>query len=657
MDIEILYKTILDLQNSNSDKIYKNNMITLKKYDMKLYNSLNNLTDDDEYITVQKDKKTIFNLVSFNKGIVYYDIDNPLRSVENEFKSMRLKNTRIAIILGLGLGYELMYYLTMLATEQNTESILVIEKDVKIFKKALQTTDMRAFIINKGIKFIVGNEIEDMFVIFRDYLNINNRYQYIKCVNAITYSPVFNQNKRYYVEALTKFREAGVFHVNYFGNSPDDSLLGIKNMLNNLDEIINNPGINLLFNKFKNKPAIIISTGPSLNKNKNLLKGLEEKALLIAPEASLNVLLEMGVKPHIIVSLERTDGILPFLQGFSQEDVEETYFAACPVIDKKVYDAYKGPRLITYRNFEQFKWIGIERGILDIKLSSGNMAFKIAEALGCSTIILIGQDLAYGEDGATHAKGFALDKDEARKRGTEETLRQRGILEVKGNIRETVVTSKVWYNFLKGYELDLANYNGTCINSTEGGAYIEGTKVMPFKDAIEKYINENYYPLEIIKNNLKEFNNEQRTEDSDKVLSIVINTIDEMEYIVKCCEDGLEICEKYKKELENYLKEKSVVDVKRMEFLKKEILKNRIIVLRDVKVYQSFFMHIIQSFEIKFNINLNALPQKHEIEELIDVEALLNHNEWYKVNVDIGSVALNELKKAKELIQSINISE
>ena len=196
-------------------------------------------------------------------------------------------------------------------------------------------------------------------------------------------------HKEYYLNALKQLRESGAHQVLHFGNDPKDSLIGVENMLNNLNEIISNPGINLLFDKFKKKPAVIVSTGPSLNKNKHLLKGLEKKALLIAPDASLKIMLAMGVKPHMVVALERTMGIYKMFDGLKEEDVNNVYLAACPVIDKRLYEAYPGPRIIVYRNFDHFKWLGIDKGILDIQLSAGNMAFKIAAALGCDPIILI----------------------------------------------------------------------------------------------------------------------------------------------------------------------------------------------------------------------------------------------------------------------------
>ncbi len=56
--------------------------------------------------------------------------------------------------------------------------------------------------------------------------------------------------------------------------------------------------------RYKNRPAVIVSAGPSLRKNKHLLKGLREQAAIIAVQTTLQPLLEMGVEPHFVTSLD-----------------------------------------------------------------------------------------------------------------------------------------------------------------------------------------------------------------------------------------------------------------------------------------------------------------------------------------------------------------
>ena len=283
------------------------------------------------------------------------------------------------------------------------------------------------------------------------------------------------------------FREAAIHIMHFIGNSPDDSLLGLKNMFDNLDVIIENPGINLIYKKFEKKPAIIVASGPSLKKNLHLLDEIKDKALIVCAESTLKILIKKGIKPHLVASLERTERTTVSFEGFNENDLTDVYLAACPVIPKKVYDAYSGPTLIVYRKFAHFTWLEIDRGMLDIKQSSANMAYKLAEAVGCDPIILIGQDLAFdSETQATHSDFHAKGSNQDRYYNEKK-------IEVKANNGGTVFTSESWYKFLKGYEIDIANYKGTCVNATEGGAFIEGTKVMTLKEVINEYLKEDIF--------------------------------------------------------------------------------------------------------------------------------------------------------------------
>jgi len=219
----------------------------------------------------------------------------------------------------------------------------------------------------------------------------------------------------------------------------------------------------------------------------------------------------MGLKPHLVTSLERVAETVKLLEGYNREEVGDVYLAACPVVRNEVYQAYSGPRIIVYRDFDHFKWLGIDRGILKIQLSAGNMAFKVAEALGCDPIILIGQDLAFSRDGRTHATGSVY--------GENQQLPLEEMFEVMGNDGESIMTNQTWYSFLRAYEMDLLNYSGTCINATEGGAYITGTSIMPFEEAINKHIREEFYPRDSIRESLTIFTPRDVEQDLQQVLN------------------------------------------------------------------------------------------------------------------------------------------
>ena len=102
--------------------------------------------------------------------------------------------------------------------------------------------------------------------------------------------------------------------------------------------------------------------------------------------------------------------------------------------------------------------------------------------------IIIGQDLAFGEDGTSHAKNAVYGTHEI----NPEEMEQKGqkIMVEKYGGGGMIESTKIWKLFLTFYERDIANtpYPIEVINATEGGARIHGTKEMPFPEAI-KLIN------------------------------------------------------------------------------------------------------------------------------------------------------------------------
>lgn len=630
----------------NEQAIYRRNMHSLQQRYPQLVQRVS-MTQISSYRIVPAGPGGLPNLYLPATDTFYYEQSDPVKDVRQQLEALKLKNTRLAVFLGLGLGYQVLHFAQNLAKEQNTNYLLIIEKDLQIFKAALKSVDIVPLLENPGIQFMVGFSEESLYPELRNYLAENSRFMLLTAMKPVYHPSALILHKDYYLNALKQLRESGTHQVLNFGNDPHDSLIGVENMLRNIEEIVFNPGINLLYHKFKGKPAVVVATGPSLNKNKHLLQGLEGRALIICVDASLKILLEMGVKPHLVTSLERVPAVLKLIAGVKKEEVENVYFAACPVICHEVYQAYPGPRIIVYRNFDHFKWLGIERGILNIQLSAGNMAFKVAEALGCDPIVLIGQDLAFSRDGDTHARGTALGE-------KQDYVFNDNILEVMGNDGRPIRTTSTWYSFLKAYEVDLAAYKGRCINSTEGGAYINATEVMPFREAIESYMKAPFAPLEIIRESIASFTKGKAEEDFHHVLELIRRTTADMQGMIESCRLGLQLYERYKDDLHEYLASPQQINPfrKKPQQLSEEMLAPKHKCISQYhQSFQLFFMHIFQSFNIKFEMEMIALPEKFANKETAAANLLLRHQEWYLVVTELAQVCIKALAKAKEQLE------
>jgi len=629
-------------------ELYRANLRALSRKHPDLARRLEEVSLSGRYrVTTSGSEAVVFNLELAGEGTFYYHPADPLGDVHKQLAELELKNTQLAVFLGFGLGYELFIYLQEFAAGQGTRYVAVIERDLEMFKTALFCNNLTPLFANDRISFFVGLEGDELYRALRQYLEQDQKFILLRAARPVYYSTAMSLHREYYLRALRVLREAGTHQVIHFGNDPRDSLIGIENMLDNLPEILSNPGINLLYNKFKNKPAVVVATGPSLNKNKHLLKGLENRALIISVDASLKILMDMGVKPHLVTSLERVPEVVKLIDGFGPEQVRDVYLAACPVVRREVYEAYPGPRIIVYRNFDHFRWLEVDKGILNIGPSAGNMAFKVAEALGCNPIILIGQDLAFSRDGYTHARGTPYgEKQKA-------FYREDDTLEVPGNDGRPIRTTRIWYQFLKHYELDVAGYRGECINCTEGGAYIAGTKVMTFQEAIDRYLTRDFYPREIIGKAISGFSTSDTGRDVVRVAAIVEETRQAMQNVVEECARGLEKLVEYESFLQEIMSTGNMGDPDRLDEIDREIMAHKNKCITGHPSFQLFFAHIFQSYMIKFEMEMCAVPEKYDSPQLARAEILLHHRDWFTTTSGLARICVGLLEKAGERIKGL----
>lgn len=607
-------------------QIFKNNMIALQaRYpDLALMLSLVQI---EKYQLAQQPGCLPNVLIN---GQFYY-VGNMIKYCEEQFKGFDLQNVKIPIFCGFGLGYEVMYWLQFKAKEHNTQAIIIFEKDPEMFMCAMNVTDLTPMINNPGIHFFVGVPLNQLYTTLRNHYH-QNLQEMLMCgaTQPVFLYPAMKIGKEYYLNALQMVFESIYHSIQNFGNCPEDSLIGLENMLDNVSEIVNNPGINLLYDKFKGKPAVIVATGPSLKKNMHLLKDLYDKALIISVDASFKYLMKNGITPHMVTSLEREHEVQQFFGDFDPEEVKDVYMTACPVLFNHVYQSYTGPKIIVYRNFDHFKWLEIDRGILDIKLSSSNMAFKIAEALGCDPIILVGQDLAYGENDETHVTEVPFSSE------------GEGIFYVKGNCVDKVKTNSGWYNFLRAYELDISQYKGRTINCTEGGACIPGAHIAKLDETIQQYITEVFNPLGIIRENLKQFTSDNVTSDIERLRAIIDKTETDARDIIDNCIKGTEACKKHDEELKNK------PTPERLAEIRQEIIDPRLeIQSKYGDTFQKFLMHVLQSSHLKFEMEVTMLYTE-------PAQMLPKFVDWFAFVGDISEICLQSLQKAKERLYANN---
>jgi hypothetical protein len=180
--------------------------------------------------------------------------------------------------------------------------------------------------------------------------------------------------------------------------------------------------------------------------------------------------------------------------------------------------------------------------------------------------------------------------------------------------------------------------------------------VMPFKDAIKQHIQSTFYPLKIIKENLSSFTSKNAESDYYNVKKLVNKTLSDMQSIKENCLKGMNLYEKNKKELITLMTAptKTDIEIKRIKEICLKMNQPKQDCYKQYNhTFQLFFTHIIQSFNIKFEMEMVSIPEKHDCEYAAAAEISLRNSEWYKTIGELADITLELLVQTKGKLENI----
>ncbi len=428
-------------------------------------------------VKIVKNDKNEYNLAFLkdNEWNFLYDHLNIRESVKKEIENINLKNSKIVIIIGVGLGYHLVDLINEKLLNKKI-SIIAIEPIEMVFKVSNKLFNLEKTFENAvNITYIHGTETDISNGIASVAKVLQAKLRDVLFFIPKSYIKYFYKDVKKIIKILNDRLLSSVLSI---GNSVDDSILGIYNMFRNTQSITESLPLGVLKSYYKNYPAVIVSAGPSLNKNIDVLKENQDKVIVIATDATFSILKEYGIRVDFVGVLER-DYITyeKFFENKNYDHLPTLIYQSVAWPD--IAATFKNTKIITFKTlptetkFAEF--LGENYCYLDSGTSVATMLISFSHFVGANPIILIGQDLAYSNEGYTHANGVNVRK----KQNLEDAI------EVDGINGEKVKTSQVWKNFKIEIEDLIKNNNLNVIDATEGGALIKGTKIATLKETLE----------------------------------------------------------------------------------------------------------------------------------------------------------------------------
>ncbi len=156
----------------------------------------------------------------------------------------------------------------------------------------------------------------------------------------------------------------------------------------------------------------VVAAGPSLPAQLERLRTRHAREPLIAVDAALRTLLDGGLRPDVVVSMDLDQAALARLLAASPAEARRCRLVYFPVVAREVLEAWPGPRLAAYGEHARYTELFAElpRGRLWSAGSVLHAAVDLAVRMGAARVALSGADFAV-LGGQSHAAGFAWRKE------------------------------------------------------------------------------------------------------------------------------------------------------------------------------------------------------------------------------------------------------
>ncbi len=410
---------------------------------------------------------------------------NPKQEIDTWIQSSPLgkEQDHAVILLGFGLGY---YAKEILKKLPSHGILAIVDPDPMVFFTAFYHLDLCELIQHPGVYFYIGQKIDKVVESLGSELQWS---RFLVLPYHLLVHPVMRRLRpEYPTEFAATWRNALQRELMYRNSRISHSASVGFNTLSNAQSIVRFPGVNSLFDEFPKRAAVLISPGPSLEKELLSLQKVQNYVLITCVNTAYPILRKHGVRPHIVFTMDHEDRNL---QSFNEaKPSPETFLIADPRIHSGIIRHFQ-PNVFLASWRTTMETIGEPQPLdqLHVPKMSGNaiylwlqsytgskgdvygpgsvavVAFHILARMGCEPIILVGQDLAFcGEK--NYADGTIFDN----KNLPQDSDAAHLVPSVEGGIVATSETLNLYRQLL---EHEIARFERPVIN-TSSGAVIKG---------------------------------------------------------------------------------------------------------------------------------------------------------------------------------------
>jgi hypothetical protein len=413
----------------------------------------------------------------------------PKREAQLTLKKVDCSGSDYFIFLGFGLGY-LLDALIETGSDPSCH-YFIVESDLEILKAALEARNFSSMLTLPNIHFAWpanGPELADQWMEFFDPVHAQGS-------TFLTHLPSMSLDPELYKSAARIIQSQTFQIFTDINTLVEKSETFLDNFVQNIGKAALAPGVVRFAGKFSNTPAVIVSAGPSLDKNIHELRGWEDQVLILSTDTALKPLLAAGIEPHFLLTGD------PFYVNYRHMEgakVEKCLIVAESTSYPEVFNQFEN-RIVTctYDNSSLRSLSDLigNKGILRAWGSVATMALDFALVLECNPVIFIGQDLAH-TSGRIYCSGICFEKEWYDGITDPEMLHQKN-LDMRAS-RRTVMSEDIFGCPIESTDKLTAYWNWILkeirknpsvhfVNATEGGILQGGVEIISLKHALHRY--------------------------------------------------------------------------------------------------------------------------------------------------------------------------
>jgi hypothetical protein len=409
-------------------------------------------------------------------GVSYHSPYDPIRESSRFFNSLNLEDADIVFQFGWGLGYASEALRTRC---KPSARILVLEPDDELLNLSRSCFQDDPTWRDPRFQFVSGSQVCRFFshnppLVCQETDNI----LWVEWPAAAQlHKPLLEELKKTF---RTQLRDRAANLLTHFQNGR----MYFENVVRNF-RYQGDADAGRLFGKFKGKPMVIVSAGPSLDRNIRELQGVESRCFLLAVDTALRPLLEMGIVPHAVIIADPQELNAKHIVGVMPK---ETFLIAEQGVHFTALEGASRRFLFGLGLFPDplFAKFGFPRTPLNVWGSVATAALDLACKVEAGTVIFTGQDFAFSWNRkyanhtifgdspleSTDSSGWA---------GVFET-------DIWNHATPTTENLVAYRDFF--VRRMKAERQIRFINATEGGILTEGAELLSLRDALHQCCNQ-----------------------------------------------------------------------------------------------------------------------------------------------------------------------